>query len=97
MGWSPSYPGQKYVPGPRTARTVSPEERDYLAALGTRIRLLRSEKGMLCREVAEAAGLERSTLSNIERGYYRITPYRLVLVAYALGADPAYLITGRRR
>jgi transcriptional regulator with XRE-family HTH domain len=58
-----------------------------LRRLGTRIRALRAEKGWSQEELADAARIDRSYMSGIERGVRNVSVLSLSRVASALGAD----------
>jgi transcriptional regulator with XRE-family HTH domain len=69
------------------------EELAIAKAFGERVRALRHEKGMTQEELAEAAGLHPTYISNLERGYRVATIVTLVRVCTALGAQPSDLVT----
>jgi transcriptional regulator with XRE-family HTH domain len=49
-------------------RSYSRVTRDALLALGKLIRVNRTERGLTAQELADRAGISRTTLSNIEKG-----------------------------
>jgi transcriptional regulator with XRE-family HTH domain len=68
-------------------------EKQVAEAFGKRVRELRLEKGMTQEQLAEAAGLHPTFISNVERGYRNSTLSTLVRLADALGEKPAELTT----
>lgn len=68
------------------------EELAIAKAFGERVRAVRQEKGMTQEELAEAAGLHPTYISNLERGYRVATIVTLVRVCGALGASPSSLL-----
>lgn len=82
--------------GPVGCLFVAPRDRtEELAiakAFGERVRAVRQEKGMTQEELAEAAGLHPTYISNLERGYRVATIVTLVRVASGLGCTPGALI-----
>jgi transcriptional regulator with XRE-family HTH domain len=65
---------------------------DLTAALSRRLRLLRSERGLSLRAVAEIAQVSPSLLSQIERGEASPSLLSLVAIADALGVRPGQLL-----
>jgi len=65
-----------------------------LAGLGRRIRAARAERKMTLEDLAQAAGVSKSVLSQIERGATNPTLATLWNVAKALGLDPMALFGG---
>ena len=55
-----------------------------LRRVGDRVRALRVERGLSQEALADAAGLDRSYMSGIERGVRNITVLKLKAVARAL-------------
>lgn len=60
---------------------------DLNNGLGTTLRALRKMRGMTQAEVAEAAGLERTSVTNIERGNQMLNVRTVTEIANALGYD----------
>lgn len=58
---------------------------------GSRIRELRTRRGLLQRELAEMAGVTESAVRNYELGLRTPRPQHLEAIARALGVDPAAL------
>jgi transcriptional regulator with XRE-family HTH domain len=66
---------------------------DALAAkVGLRIRALRMERGMSMAAMAEAAGVSKGHVTNIERGLAQTTVGTLVATGRALGLAPSLLL-----
>jgi len=65
-----------------------------LAGLGRRIRAARAERKLTLEDLAKAAGVSKSVLSQIERGATNPTLATLWNVAKALGLDPLALFGG---
>jgi transcriptional regulator with XRE-family HTH domain len=59
------------------------------------VRRHRERAGMTTEQLANAVGISRPYLSNIEAGRKRLTPYLAIRIAEALGVSE-YRITGRR-
>jgi transcriptional regulator with XRE-family HTH domain len=65
---------------------VNPDrERDYLTALGQRVRLLLVEQYLTQQQLADAAGMSRSFVSVVEHGAGGVDVVRLLRLATALG------------
>jgi transcriptional regulator with XRE-family HTH domain len=64
---------------------TSPEDDDIHARVSTRLRALRTDRGLTLTEVASAAGMDTSTLSRLESGTRRLTLDHLPPLARALG------------
>lgn len=60
-----------------------------LKILGTRIRTLRLAKGMSQEALADAARIDRSYMSGVERGVRNVSVLNLAKIARALGASLA--------
>lgn len=60
-----------------------------LVALGARIRELRDVRGMTQAELSKAAGINRITLSKIERGHEDVGILRLTRLATSLDVSVA--------
>ena len=71
--------------GPRNKGGKPASEDPVLIALGEHIAQARREAGRLQQEVADAAGVSRSTLHTIEHGGAGVRWEKVVAVAAALG------------
>jgi transcriptional regulator with XRE-family HTH domain len=65
---------------------------DTVAAIGSRIRDLRSEKSMTLKQLAERTGVSPSMLSLVERGKTSPSIGTLVAISYALGIHMSDLL-----
>lgn len=78
--------------------SVAPRERsrdlEVAKAFGQRVREVRVEKGMTQEQLAEAAGLHPTFVSNIERGYRVPTIPTLLRMSQALGVRPGLMLDG---
>ena len=61
--------------------------------LGRRIEKWRKRTGLTAAEVAQKAGLSRPVLSSVEAGSEELSAYTFHRLAFALGIDPAVLLT----
>jgi transcriptional regulator with XRE-family HTH domain len=73
---------------------VPGQERTLLKELGKRIRVLREAGGMKQSDLAEALGLNRSHLSEIETGKRAPGLMTLQIIARGLGTSMAELLKG---
>ena len=64
--------------------------------IGRRIRTVRRERSMTLRQVASAAGLSATHISEIERGHTTPTVGALLRVAQALGKEPHFFLETER-
>src|SRR5687767_2868670 len=64
--------------------------------IGRRIRTVRRERALTLRQVASAAGLSATHISEIERGHTTPTVGALLRVAHALGKEPHYFLETER-
>ncbi len=64
--------------------------------IGRRIRAVRRERSLTLRQVASAAGLSATHISEIERGHTTPTVGALLRVAHALGKEPHYFLETER-
>ncbi len=72
----------------REKREADPE----LAVFGERVRHFRQLAGLRQADLAEAAGVHTSYISEVERGYRNVS-YRLILnIARSLGVEPRELM-----
>ena len=78
--------------GGRTGSAQPPGEPGYYLALGRAIKVLRTERGIERKDLAEAAGVSYAYLSEIENGKKRPSSKSLVAIAEALGLRPYELL-----
>ena len=71
--------------------------RDLYAAIGTRLRTAREQRGVTQADLANALGLTRASVTNIEAGNQRIQVHTLVAAAQALGITTADLVSASSR
>lgn len=71
--------------------------RGVLVDVGRRVAELRAARGMTQEALAEAAGVDVSTLRRIEHGERNVTLRTVVTVANALGCETRATASGRRR
>ena len=57
--------------------------------IGRKLKMLRVKRGMLAKDVCEAAGIRPSTLTAIEEGRYNTGIRQITAIAYVLGAHVA--------
>jgi transcriptional regulator with XRE-family HTH domain len=67
-------------------------EAALLARLGLRVKVVRTSRRMTQDELAQAAGLDRTYISRIERGAHNITVLTLTRIAEALDVAPGELL-----
>ncbi len=65
----------------------------YLAMDGEQVRSLREQKGMSGRRLAEASGVSKKTLANVEAGKVHTLPSTARKIGAALEVDPRSLAT----
>jgi transcriptional regulator with XRE-family HTH domain len=65
---------------------------DFDRALGERIRAARERAGVKQDQLAQAVGLSRTSITNIERGRQGVQAHLLVRIAAVLGGPPADLL-----
>ncbi len=63
----------------------------YLVMDGERVRSLREERGMSQRQLAEASGVSKKTLTNVEASKVRVLPSTARKIGAALEVDPRSL------
>ena len=81
--------GIRATVGSMTSPTdTSAEEPGYREALGRAIRVLRTERGLERKDLAERSGLSYAYLSEIETGKKRASSKALFAIAEALGVRP---------
>ncbi|WP_186525950.1 helix-turn-helix domain-containing protein [Leekyejoonella antrihumi] len=71
------------------------EPTEVRAAFGARVAELRREQGMSQAELAAASGVDRVTVSRVERGLQDLGVVRLVALADALDRLPGDLLDGQ--
>lgn len=62
-------------------------------AVGAHLAEARQQRGIRQSDLAEAVGLTRASIANIERGAQKIQVHTLIATAQALNLDPADLIS----
>jgi transcriptional regulator with XRE-family HTH domain len=62
-------------------------------AIGAHLAEARQQRGIRQSDLAEAVGLTRASIANIENGNQKIQIHALIAAAQALALDPADLIT----
>lgn len=67
------------------------EPSEVLAAFGARVAALRKARGMSQAELASASGLDRVTISRVERGLQDLGVVRMVALADGLRIEAAAL------
>lgn len=67
-------------------------DRAIAATFGQRVRAVRREKGMTQEQLAEAAGLHPTFVSNVERAYRVPSLVTVVVLAEGLGVPAAELL-----
>jgi transcriptional regulator with XRE-family HTH domain len=81
---------------PLGCRVVAARDREFekqvAEAFGARVRELRLEKGMTQEQLAEAASLHPTFISNVERGYRLSSVATLLRLANGLGCEPSDLL-----
>ncbi|MDN5853960.1 MAG: helix-turn-helix domain-containing protein [Actinomycetia bacterium] len=75
---------RKPMTRPKTAAQASVDGVPELVALGSRIRQLRTDRHLSQEDLAAGAGINRVTLSKIERGVEDVGVVRLYRIAQAL-------------
>lgn len=68
------------------------EASEVLAAFGARVAELRKERGMSQADLAAASGVDRVSISRVERGLQDLGVVRLRALADALACDAAELL-----
>jgi transcriptional regulator with XRE-family HTH domain len=61
---------------------------------GEKVRTARERAFLSKRELAERAGLDRSTIGRIEDGVTEVYPRTIRKIAEALSVDPTFLVPG---
>src|SRR6266511_3101113 len=77
-----------------TGGTLGPgsSDRAFFEALGRAIKVLRAERGLERKELAEASGVSYPYLSEIENGKKRPSSNALLALAEALGIAPSDML-----
>ena len=70
---------------------------EILRLFGERLRELRTERGLTQEQLAEAAGVDRNYIGQIERGERNVALVNIVTIARALRVKPADLFTAFAR
>jgi transcriptional regulator with XRE-family HTH domain len=65
------------------------KEDDYYKSLGNDIRMYREKAGLTQADLAEAAGISRTSLTNIEYGRQRVFVDQLEMICLAIGVSTA--------
>jgi transcriptional regulator with XRE-family HTH domain len=73
------------------------QEERFNRELGARIRAAREQARLTQEVLANAVGLSRGSIANIERGDQAPPTYRLTLIAQALNVDLPVLLPGSDR
>jgi len=76
------------------AREIEPER--LLSALGDRVRLLRAQRGMTRKGLAQGSGVSERYLAQLEQGHGNISVLLLARVATALRTDPGVLLQAHK-
>lgn len=69
-------------------------EKDPKGAFGTRVRLLRRERGMSQEALADSCGLHRTYIGAVERGERNISLINIVTISRALRVNASDLLEG---
>ncbi len=69
-------------------------DEDIRRAIGARVQVLRTQKGISLRQFATEAGFNPNVLSRIERGDHNMTLETLFRLSRSLGVAPTYLLQG---
>ena len=65
---------------------------DYLHSFGSAVKSLRASHGISQEQLAELAQLDRTYISDVERGRRNLGLRNIVALAHALGVEPASLL-----
>jgi transcriptional regulator with XRE-family HTH domain len=71
---------------------VSEADTALLRRLGLRVKVLRTHRQLSQEELAQAAGLDRTYVSRVERGAHNVTVLTLIRVAEALDVAAGELL-----
>lgn len=71
----------------RSKTILFPKQARELRMVGENIKLARLRRHLTCMQVAERAGISRTTLSKIESGEFTVTIESLYKVLYILGLN----------
>lgn len=75
------------LPSDKRLSTPSSEERDKTLGMGEEIRRVRQSRGMTQQELADKAGMARTSITNIEAGRQKISLVLLERLAHALNCE----------
>jgi transcriptional regulator with XRE-family HTH domain len=78
----------------RKSPTKLPSQDDVQAAFGTTVRGYRTSQGLTQEELAAAAELHVTYVSQVERGLRNVSLHNIHRLAFALGITPAMLLEG---
>ena len=67
-------------------------EDEFYAALGSKVRRLRSEQRLTQEQLAEELGLNRTSVTNIEKGKQKILVHTLIDLAKTFQIEPSELL-----
>ena len=73
---------------------TNPETVEYIRRFGTRVRLLRQERGLSQEELAERVDVHRTFIGMIERGEKNATLVTIVKISGGLEVSVAELLRG---
>ncbi|AWB82907.1 transcriptional regulator [Corynebacterium yudongzhengii] len=79
------------MPAPRAKGGKPASDNPVLQALGAQLAQRRRDAGRLQQEVADTAGVSRSTLHTIERGGEGVRWEKVLAVAKTLGLSPQFV------
>jgi transcriptional regulator with XRE-family HTH domain len=65
---------------------------NFYVEFGERLREAREKAGLTQQQLAAQAGLQRTSITNIERGRQKVGLHQLVVFAGVLGLEPAALL-----
>jgi transcriptional regulator with XRE-family HTH domain len=65
---------------------------EFYIAAGKQVRTVREDRGLSQATLARRIGFTRSSVANLEAGRQRITLHLFVLIAKALGIEPAMML-----
>jgi len=82
------------MPTPPEAKETQPDR--LLSALGDRVRLLRAQRGMTRKRLAQGSGVSERYLAQLEQGHGNISVLLLARVATALRTEPGDLLQAHK-
>lgn len=80
-----------------SGRAPAPKSDDLTFGLGAVIRSVRQRRGMTQEALADAVGVVRTSITNLERGKQSLPMDKLLKLAAALGMDVSLSLTPRPR